>query len=117
ESTWDGNSTQRTKPPRGRLNRVPGGNLAEISAAYRSTCDRRRRLSLRRWWSYPPARRNSAIASWGSTGLVTDCANFNRSIAVRYRPGAIHPTRYPGARVLENDEQTRTSPRRSKDRT
>ena len=49
-----------------------------------------------------------------SIGVPMLLINFKCSTRVLNRPGAVHPTREPGARVLVNESQSNTRPSLSK---
>src|SRR5262249_41552217 len=70
--------------------------------------------SPRKWRSYPPCFKYSARAAWGNEDVEMVVTNFKRSTSDLNRPGRTHPIRAPGARLLENDPQFRTSPDSSK---
>ena len=52
----------------------------------------------------------SATALWVGWVAEPDDRRFHSTISSIHRPGAIHPTRYPGASVFDTDEQYSTLP-------
>ena len=49
--TPGGSSSQSTKPPAGRVARVPAGKCSATASLTRSTCEASLRRSWRKWWS------------------------------------------------------------------